>query len=283
MIKNLALITLASALFLGVASNAQATFIATAINEVTNFNIDGISSITSPTTSTVSIASWDAFPVGDVDPLDAQLSSASTSGPPPLPQNNFTMLADGTSSWARGDTLISNTDLLGGTGAASNVAEAQVEPDVSGLSVASATGASSLAFVFSIGTGGGTVDISFNADPYLEVGISLDDAISAEATASTNFIIDITDASGANVFLWAPDLLNGEVFINDDDSTVVDTPASLYENSVFLAEGSYSFAWEMRTRVVALQDGDNIPEPNTVALLSLGLVGLGFTRRKMKV
>lgn len=282
MIKNLLVTTLAGALLLGATSSAQATFIATAINEVTNFNIVGIDPAAAPLTFTSTIAVWNGLVASDQDDIDAVLSTASSTGNPGLPENVFTMLADGTSSWSRADSLIVNADFFGGTGATSNVAEAQAAPDLSGLTQAQADGVTGYAFIFNVGTNGATIDISFDADPYLEASVGLADAQWAIVFAETRFIIGIDDNLGGSVFQWQPDNLNFSVEQQSTGSTIIDGPSAFYQNTIELGEGEYVFSMNMNAEVSAAQQGAAIPEPTTIALLSLGLVGLGFTRRKMK-
>ena len=52
--------------------------------------------------------------------------------------------------------------------------------------------------------------------------------------------------------------------------------ARQFDEGAWSGSGSSAYGWRVNGELAA------IPEPSTIVLLSLGLVGLGFTRRKMK-
>jgi hypothetical protein len=93
--------------------------------------------------------------------------------------------------------------------------------------------------------------------------------------------------------LWSGETINGNIlqYFIETLEVVVDTPEILalkgsgyfaYENEMMKVDGNWiitgqdlsSFSWSASTSVV--------PEPGTLALLGLGMVGLGAARRRQK-
>lgn len=110
--------------------------------------------------------------------------------------------------YAYGDALISDKNVLAGTGAASSVGETM---SYDGL--ASAAGANTMIATFSLGSAG-ALNFSFLSTPYMETQLGAG-GLSASGTTDMN----ITIWQGlAKMFEWTPDGLSGGI-LNGTEST----------------------------------------------------------------
>jgi len=171
-------------------------------------------------------------------------------------------------SFTYSDALISSTDLNGGTGAASSIAEIYSGNGISG----SATSSNSMMGLLDIADTG-TVTFNFDVNYYLEVLTSNSDS----GYANMSFDLGLY-AFGSNVNLLDSDAAASMFLGIGPTNGLADTGTS-GSVAIDLAAGSYNLDIEMTQNVATTVSA--VPVPAAVWLFGSGLIGLaGFARRK---
>lgn len=232
-------------------------------------------------------------------------------------ENNFTQQG-ALGNYSRGDAQIVSTQFPsfppGSTSTqAVNVAEAHLDGPA-GTADASGRNGSTTGFSvnFVVGSPTATLSFDFFSSPFMQVFLQSTVGQLSTATANLVMTISITDSTGATVFNWTPDgvvgsgifggtenadaanlntglatnfLTRGNLFTYDPTGcgtpggTGVGTACGGNFNAISnaLSAGNYTLTLNAVESVDLVKQA---PEPGTLALLGLGLAGLGYASRR---
>jgi hypothetical protein len=221
-----------------------------------------------------------------------------------LPENDYSPLVDPfppasetvSSSWARGDAIISSIDLTAG-GAASNIGEVAAQDGVivPASEPVSAEATNRLDGTLTVAADGTPISFSFDSATFLAVWSTDESPAVATVSADLEFNISVSQG-GVRFFNWAPTgagaafggtVLSEPFSLNAGESTVngnnnvkfVDS--GNFEATTTLDAGTYSISITMKESAEGSQTA--VPVPAPLALLGAGLAAISFTRRRKLV
>jgi len=145
-------------------------------------------------------------------------------------------------------------------------------------------------YTLSIANAGTKLEVRFDAESWLRAYLDNN----GEATASTSWVMTIRNSAGATVFRWTPDGILGsgisggteyaDAFAMTDtvsrltagNQQVVNALGNFEAETNGLAAGLYNLS----IRHTGNADAQVLPEPGSMALLSVALFGAGFAARR---
>lgn len=211
---------------------------------------------------------------------------------PARPENNF--LAFPFPPPVPGTFGYADQDLTGASitiGAVPAGAHARTRADASTASNAIASGNSdvgtSTTFSFTLGAAD-TMTISFDGTAFSQAFVSAGSGPTANANARLSWAINIIDlATGTSVFNFAPPALNGLSAVSRTDGMdglTTYAPGStpfLAVTPLLVAGTTYQITIEHNTLANALQQ--ELPEPDSLAVLAAGMLAMSLALRRRKV
>jgi hypothetical protein len=304
---------------LGAAGNARADAMANALIDVSNFILTGPAGVPLNITDFSQISFQDTLvnnallnPGG----FDAQFAatntfSAATDAPMAcvgapcagIPQNLFVpATVPPTSTYARSDSLLTGVPITGVPFAlgvrAGTIAETSINTNASGGSSSDILLTSSFQFVLAHDIAG--ADIHFDATTFLRAWTAALSLPGTTAGAGFKWELTLVDGiGGATLIDWIPNgniatgtqtgltvtsegcnlVANASATFNQPSAPTENCTGSFaaVTNFVLLANHPYSFTIHHN---VSTQATEVIAEPGALALLGIGLAGLGFVRRR---
>ncbi|HEY0063614.1 MAG TPA: EDSAP-1 family PEP-CTERM protein [Telluria sp.] len=208
---------------------------------------------------------------------------------PPRPENDFTPFPNppavpGTFGYAD-QNLIGSALSIGGAPAGAN---ARTRADASLQSDGSASGDSdvgtSTTFSFTLGSAG-TMSFAFDATPFTQAYTTAGDATNAIARLSWSLNI-VNQSTGEIVYVFQPGELNGEANASRTGTfpgLTTYNPGSLSFSAtspLLNATDVYQLTIQHNTLANALQTTSAVPEPGTLAMFGLGLLGMTALKRR---
>lgn len=200
----------------------------------------------------------------------------------PNGDNSDTQFADGAGTFSRSDLFVSGTIFgTGGQGFTRSDAYA-LSGDNTGN--ANATIANNVLASYKINVDEDSqAQFVLDAEVYLKAFVSNDlFGTGSNSNASISFSVDVKDLEGNSILEWSPNQLNRGVTAFGVAGASNIGGFAMYDNLssglVDIAAGTYTVTIQQKStaREVAV---NQVPEPATIALFAIGLLGAGFAGR----
>lgn len=149
---------------------------------------------------------------------------------------------------------------------------------------------SSFIFVLTQDTG---ITFSFDVDAWLQVAMTADEIFDGTATSSYQMDFTITNqTTGLPVWTFAPDLfgngvktlsLNAPLLGGVDVEAALDATSKNFAATTGVLTAGTAYQLSARIQTNADANRVSVPEPGMLALLGMGLLGMGLSRRRQTV
>lgn len=235
--------------------------------------------------------------------LNASVANA-PGGTAVLGENTFTLLGPSSDKYAVSDSVINSAQLVNGTPTSTNQT-AQSELQVTGTASSRAEIQSNTGFTLSFNISGGagsTFSLNFDADPYLRAAINTIGFLNGNAQANLNTSFTLTNDDTGGQVRWTPQgtanndctsSMAGVTCSEISDALDLNANSGASSNGANDEQNAGAILGAFGFTAAGLADGEytlvlnantstnirltTVPEPSVIALLGIGLLGLGFS------
>lgn len=213
---------------------------------------------------------------------------------PALPENNFSPFGSappvpGTFGYA--DQNLSGSSITVGATPAGATASTRADASlaVNGMASGNSDVGTSTTFSFTLGVAD-SMTIEFDATPFTQAYASNGSSPNTNANARLSWSINIVDmTTGMTVFAFAPNELNAFSNVSRTDGfpgTTTYNPGTMAfsaSTGILSTDSTYQITIQHNTLANALQQTQAVPEPATLAIFGIGLLGITALKRRRRL